>query len=166
MPSIRTTKTSSGATAVQAVKYENRKTIVLKHFGSARTPVELSALMRDCEIWLAEYTKQSSLLDTGQESRVIHLGINQCLGVRYNCMYTILRKIALKMGFGVLGNNFLIDLMIMQIVEPASKLRMIKLLNRYFGLSFILYDVTTLYFETFASDDLRKPGFSKDNKSL
>jgi transposase len=29
---------------------------------------------------------------------------------------------------------------------------------------FILYDVTTLYFETGKSDDLRLPGFSKDNK--
>ena len=28
----------------------------------------------------------------------------------------------------------------------------------------MLYDVTTLYFETFHSDDLRIPGFSKDNK--
>jgi transposase len=29
----------------------------------------------------------------------------------------------------------------------------------------LFYDVTTLYFETFAEDDLRKNGFSKDNKS-
>ncbi|OFX28941.1 MAG: hypothetical protein A2X08_10580 [Bacteroidetes bacterium GWA2_32_17] len=27
---------------------------------------------------------------------------------------------------------------------------------------FVLYDVTTLYFETFQSDKLRIPGFSKD----
>ncbi|OGV02086.1 MAG: hypothetical protein A2330_00925 [Ignavibacteria bacterium RIFOXYB2_FULL_36_7] len=31
-------------------------------------------------------------------------------------------------------------------------------------LSMVLYDVTTLYFETFKSDELRKEGFSKDNK--
>jgi transposase len=30
---------------------------------------------------------------------------------------------------------------------------------------FVLYDVTTLYFESFKSDDLKIPGFSKDNKS-
>lgn len=34
-----------------------------------------------------------------------------------------------------------------------------------FDFSFVLYDVTTLYFESFAPDDFRKPGFSKDNKS-
>lgn len=32
-------------------------------------------------------------------------------------------------------------------------------------LSIVLYDVTTLYFESFNADNLRKPGFSKDGKS-
>lgn len=31
-------------------------------------------------------------------------------------------------------------------------------------LALVLYDVTTLYFETFKSDELRREGFSKDNK--
>lgn len=34
-----------------------------------------------------------------------------------------------------------------------------------FDLSLMFYDVTTLYFETFTEDELRKNGFSKDNKS-
>jgi transposase len=34
-----------------------------------------------------------------------------------------------------------------------------------FDYSLLFYDVTTLYFETFESDDLRKTGFSKDSKS-
>lgn len=34
-----------------------------------------------------------------------------------------------------------------------------------FDFSLLFYDVTTLYFETFTEDDLRKNGFSKDNKS-
>lgn len=33
-----------------------------------------------------------------------------------------------------------------------------------FDFSFVLYDVTTLYFESFRNDEFRKPGFSKDNK--
>lgn len=203
MPSLRTTKTSSGATALQAVRYKNRKTIVLKHFGSARTAAELSALIKDAELWLEEFTNQFSLFETEKRNRILHLGINQCLGVRYFCLYTILQEIVKRIGFNTLGNKLLVDLVIMQIVEPSSKLRMLELLNRYFGfshsrrtlyralpkfslyqkkveslaiafaknklksdLSFILYDVTTLYFESFDPDDLRKPGFSKDNKSL
>ena len=34
-----------------------------------------------------------------------------------------------------------------------------------FNFSLLFYDVTTLYFETFTEDALRKNGFSKDNKS-
>lgn len=34
-----------------------------------------------------------------------------------------------------------------------------------FNYNLIFYDVTTLYFETFEEDELRKNGFSKDNKS-
>ena len=34
-----------------------------------------------------------------------------------------------------------------------------------FDFSLLFYDVTTLYFETFTTDELRKTGFSKDNKS-
>jgi transposase len=34
-----------------------------------------------------------------------------------------------------------------------------------FNFDILFYDVTTLYFETFTEDELRKNGFSKDNKS-
>lgn len=53
---------------------------------------------------------------------------------------------------------------------PALKQRteekLVALAKTEFGFdfSFVLYDVTTLYFETFRTDTLRKPGFSKDNK--
>ena len=97
-------------------------------------------------------------------------------------------------------NNLLLELSIMRLLEPSSKLRTIWLLSQYFGITysqriyrnipkfielkseiqqraytlavkrfneqfyFVLYDVTTLYFETSKSDELRIPGFSKDNK--
>ncbi len=43
-------------------------------------------------------------------------------------------------------------------VEYAKK-------NLNFDFSLVFYDVTNLYFESFKSDDLRKPGFNKDGKS-
>lgn len=36
--------------------------------------------------------------------------------------------------------------------------------HRRFDYALVFYDVTTLYFETFATDELRRNGFSKDNK--
>ncbi len=35
----------------------------------------------------------------------------------------------------------------------------------HFDFSFVLYDVTTLYFESFKNDEFKRPGFSKDSKS-
>jgi hypothetical protein len=37
--------------------------------------------------------------------------------------------------------------------------------NYAFQFDIVFYDITTLYFETFEEDELRKNGFSKDNKS-
>jgi transposase len=37
--------------------------------------------------------------------------------------------------------------------------------NLEFDFSVVFYDVTTLYFETFQEEGLRRPGYSKDNKS-
>ncbi len=99
-------------------------------------------------------------------------------------------------------SNFLRDLVTIRILEPASKLHSIELLNDYFAIhhrrqsyykeapqwlhlkdivqdtvqsfaqkaysfdyTLLFYDVTTLYFESFEGDDLRKTGFSKDSKS-
>lgn len=97
--------------------------------------------------------------------------------------------------------RLLLDLAIMRLIEPASKLRSIELLKHYFGIKysqriyrniprlityktdieqctynvaqqkfnepfyFVLYDVTTLYFESFKADEFKIQGFSKDNKS-
>ena len=45
--------------------------------------------------------------------------------------------------------------------------KIIYVAKKYFGFNFslVFYDLTTLYFESFESDDLRKIGFSKDNKT-
>lgn len=45
--------------------------------------------------------------------------------------------------------------------------KVIKAAKKYFDFSFniVFYDLTTLYFESFETDELRKIGFSKDNKA-
>ena len=50
-------------------------------------------------------------------------------------------------------------------IEKVKKRVMNNTLNLFKGeLDMLLYDVTTLYFESFEKDDLRGCGFSKDNK--
>lgn len=200
MPSIRKTRTASGAIAVQVVRYEHRKVIVLKHIGSARTPDEVTALTESGGAWIERMTTQRSLFPTTPR-RTLSLATTRYRGIPHTFAYTILSDIATRCGFTALRSRLLLDLALLRIIEPASKLRSIALLDRYFGiryaersvyrtlprlltrkadaeriavafaqwelscdLSFVLYDVTTLYFETFDTDDLRVPGFSKDQK--
>lgn len=201
MPSIRKTRTSSGATAVQVVRYEQRKVVVMKHIGSGRTEEELAALFESAEAWIARKTQQQSLF-AKEPRRTLSLANARYSGVTHCFAHQVLGTLAERLGFAALNNQLLLELAYMRILEPSSKLRAITLMERYFGiryaestvyrtisalakrkadvekiavewalhglssdLSLVLYDVTTLYFETFEADDLRVPGFSKDNKS-
>lgn len=200
---LRKTKTTSGATAIQVVRYENRKLIVVKHIGSAHSKEEIAILLRNADHWIQTEGGQGLLLDTEPKEtrKLINLDTAEYQGVTYNFAYEVLGAVIKRLGFTDLNNPLCLDLVLMRIFEPASKLRSVELLKKYFGithglrqvyetlpklvkhkasvekllmayatnggkikLSFILYDVTTLYFESFEPDDLRKPGFSKDNK--
>lgn len=203
MPSIRKTKTASGATAVQVVRYENRKVVVMKHVGSGKTKEEIAALIESAASWLAQETRQRALFARDEERRVLTLAHARYVGVTHRFIYAVLAAVSKKLRFDALKSPLLLDLACMRVVEPASKLRSIELLKRYWNISYaestvyrvlpalskrkteveaiavawalsglssdlslVLYDVTTLYFETFESDDLRTPGFSKDGKPM
>src|SRR3990167_4097427 len=201
---IRRTKTSSGATAIQVVRYENRKLVVDKHIGSAHSKDELSILLRNANHWIEKEGGQGILLDTEPKrtSKLINLETVEYRGVTYRFAYEVINAVLGRLGFTNLNNPLCLDLVLVRLFEPASKLRSVELMKKYFGvthglrqvyeslpklikhkteverllvsqatnggrikLSFILYDVTTLYFESFEPDNLRKPGFSKDGKS-
>jgi len=197
MASIRKTRTASGAWAVQVVRYVNRRVVVLKHVGSAHDPAGVEALMMQARRWY-EAQPQGTLFPA-QEPALLLEG-TEFLGAWHTLTHTVLRQVAGHCGFHALDEPMLLDLVIMRLVDPTSKLRALQLLQERFGihharrtfyrgltrmaalkeraqeiavayakdalgdgLHLVLYDVTTLYFETFEADELRVPGFSKDN---
>lgn len=52
-------------------------------------------------------------------------------------------------------------------LKELVEAKVIKLAKKHFGFDFnlVFYDLTTLYFESFKTDEIRRIGFSKDNKS-
>jgi transposase len=202
---IRTTKTSSGATAVQIVRYENRRLVVVQHIGSAHTADNLQGLRHYAESWIAQTVQQQTLFSEQvkqPESSLVGLDKCEYLGIRHTFVYEVLNKLMSKFKFASCADKLLLDLVAIRLVEPGSKLQSLELLQEYFGIthrrqtfyenlplyfkqqetikhlvtkfataefsfdfSLVFYDVTTLYFESFDSDNLRKPGFSKDGKS-
>lgn len=135
MYKIRVVRTSSGASAVQVVRYENRKRIVFRHIGSAHTPDDLQALKNIAKSVIDEASKQLALFEEDKNtSNYISLEQSEFLGVHYLFLYEALSSVCEQIGLDRVGSKFLLDLVIIRIVEPASKLRSIELLEDYFGI--------------------------------
>jgi transposase len=132
---IRVVQTSSGASAVQVIRYENRKRIVFKHIGSAHTPGDLQALKSIAKSVIDEASKQLALFEADKNTgKFISLEQSEFLGVHYLFLYEALSSVCKQIGLDRVGNKFLLDLVIIRIVEPASKVRSIELLEDYFGI--------------------------------
>lgn len=200
---IRLVKTASGSVAVQVVDYRGKRAIIRKHIGSAKTKEDLLLLKEMARQWINESSGQQSLLPKETKDTVL-LRKYKYLGFRYGLLEEIIRgvfnTVRLDNLEGKTGRMFLY-LVLIRIVEPASKRQSQRLLSTLFNIhydlttiyrsllgfsllkdtvekqlttfaqkhlgfdfSFVLYDITTLYFETFTDDELRKAGFSKDNK--
>lgn len=142
------------------------------------------------------------LFQEAKFDNLLYLDKSDFLGVYYTFFYEVIFGLISQIGLDRIKKQLLLDLVTIRIMEPASKLRSIELLDDYFGVKhrrqsyyksapqwldlkskietivtdfaqrnysfafdLLFYDVTTLYFETFEEDELRKKGFSKDNKS-
>ena len=199
---VRVIKTKGDSKSVQVCHYRKGKRVIFKHIGSGSTEQQITILLEMAKVFIADHTKQIYLFDEQQPNEQDVL-LSQCtyLGSYYTSLYDILRAIQHHIGYTLLTDTLLNDLTLIRIIEPASKLRSIRLLQTYFGIhhrrqryyesspkwlelkqtvekqtlkfakavysfdfSMVFYDVTTLYFESFTSDDLRKTGFSKDGK--
>ena len=141
MPSIRKTKTGSGAIAVQVVRYHRRKVVLLKHIGSARKQEEIEALIQSAEAWVEQHEGQTSLF-TARPGRALPIGSCTFVGVRHAAAYRTFMNVAKRCGFDVLADPLVLDLAIIRIFEPCSKRRSRILLERHFG---IRYSERTMY---------------------
>lgn len=170
---VRTTKTASKATAVQIVKYKNRNKVIVKHIGSAHSPEELNGLKLIALDWIKqEYLKYQQRLFP-EEKRKSELpsfrNKYQYLDTRYTFMYKALDKI-LRLFFPVkLADRLLLDLVIMRIIQPASKLASLELLSDMFGIKYTrghLYESIESF--SFLKDDVERKiiNFAKSHFSF
>lgn len=202
MLKIRIVKTTSSSRAVQIVYYVNRKTKIFKHVGSGSSDGQIEEL-RLIAADLIESASPMLLFDDGPKFSNL-FSVDKCdfIGIYYSFFYEVISGLMVQIGLDKIRKKLLLDLVMIRILEPASKLRSIALIEQYFGIKhrrqtyyesapkwlnlkektesvvmdfakqhydfnfdLLFYNVTTLYFETFKEDELRKNGFSKDNKS-
>lgn len=195
--SVRIDRTNHNIYRIQVVTYFKRKPVILKHIGSAYSHEDVATLKKEGEDWIAANQPQESLFPEIAAPQTLDQYIFR--GVLHTYTHELLTKIYTLFGF--VDSPLLRELVVMRLIEPASKRRSLQLLEKYFSItysekqlytqlktfvshkpavetalvavaqrvfafdfSFVLYDVTTLYFESFTADELRVPGFSKDKK--
>lgn len=130
---IRVVKTASKAKAVQVVRYQSNRRIVLQHIGSAHNDADLEELMMVAEVWIKDYSGQLSVFPEQSPNKVLHLNHCTFVGVRYRYFYEQIKLIQHSLGFDSI-QPLLNDLVSIRIFEPASKLRSLELLEKYFGI--------------------------------
>lgn len=161
----------------------------------------MAILLSEAESYAEAHRVQPSLLtESENSSRLVDLSKLRLIGVTHTYARRALLACAHLCGLEALPMLYR-DLALMRIIEPASKLQTIELLEQYFevtyaertvyrllpkliehqaaietaaialacdsledSFSLVLYDVTTLYFESFKEYDFQRPCFSKDNK--
>ena len=147
---IRTVKTSSDATAVQIVRYKKGKTVVVSHIGSAHTEDALAVLKEEAAKQIEKTTMQESLFPKEKQktSPILIINKSEYLGTRYTFIYDVLRQIFRLFDFNQLKSQILLDLVLMRIIEPVSKLESLELLSEMFGIKYgksSLYQALTLF---------------------
>lgn len=194
MTFIRKVKTSSGATAVQIVRKSSGHIAGLEHLGSAHTKDELEALMalaskrllggqqslfpdsQAPSLMIRLKQSFSYLLFQVLKEQYQNLGFSKLDDeyFTYLCIARIVEPTSKLDSLRVLSDLGIVNL---------SKDRLYRCLSGVVakdyrttisticfdhaargGLSLVLYDVTTLYFEIQREDGYRKPGLSKERR--
>jgi transposase len=133
---VRTVKTASDATAIQVVRYLERKRIVVKHIGSAHTPEELFSLKKIAMEWVEQKTRQQRLFPPKKKEVSILIPKDKLrnLGFRYMFAYESITRLFNLFKFTALKNRLLLDLVLIRIIQPASKVESLALLFELFGI--------------------------------
>jgi len=131
---IRVVKTASGSRAVQIIYYQNRNRKIFKHIGSASTDEQIHALKFAAQDFINQYSPTLPLFEDSKSDNLLLLNRSEFLGVYYTFFHEVTSALILKIGLNKIKKKLLLDLVIIRILEPASKLHSIELLNIYFGL--------------------------------
>ena len=193
MAYIRKVKTTSGATAVQIAYKQKGQIVKIIHIGSAHTDEELRILLdlahkHLCKNQLELFSEPLSSLRVGIKSSFSTLLLNT-LKEEYDklgfttledeifellCIARIVEptskldslRVLADLGVGHIDKNKLY-----RCLSKASNRNYRQQISQVCfdhvqkqGLTLLLYDVTTLFFQVEQGDDYRKPGLSKERR--
>ncbi|MGC0272877.1 hypothetical protein ACO0LV_07760 [Pseudactinotalea sp. Z1739] len=150
MAFVRKVRTGSGATAVQVVQKRRGRLEVLKHVGSAHSQAELGVLLEQAQGILRQYQPvldlgiddpvgpadllgepkaQGELFNPPGQSVKDTVGRAQAVGTVSDVLWATLRSAYGRLGFDVVDDEVFTQLVLARLIEPASKLATIGILE-------------------------------------
>lgn len=193
MAFIRKVKTKSGATAVQVAHKIYGKIIRIEHIGSAHNDTDLRLLTALAKERL-KAGQQSLLEPEPTQAVQIRQSISSVLldvlrkqydqlgfdalpdeDFRYLCITRLVEptsvldsvRVLSELGVASIDRNRL-QRCLKRVIANDYRAKLAKLCfahaSQGAGITLVLYDVTTLYFEVQKEDDYRKPGMSKERR--
>lgn len=150
---IRKVKTGSGATAIQVGFYEGKRFKLLKHLGSSKEPKKINELEQIAREYINSRSPQLKLNFNPYSSEILFKrGIKIEKSILEEA-FLYLEAIYQKIGFDKTGNNALKHFAIIRVLEPASKIKSISLLKKYFDIE---YKKTTAFRELLKLANLKE----------
>ncbi|MBI5356365.1 IS1634 family transposase [Candidatus Collierbacteria bacterium] len=140
--SIRRVKTKSGAVAIQVGQYQGKRFKLLKHLGSAKESTRITELVELASKYIETNSPQLSLNFSPHSEEVLFKRGIQAQKSRLTTAYDYLEKTYQKLGFNQLNSEILKHFCLIRVLEPASKIKSLYLLQKYFSLN---YKKTTVF---------------------
>lgn len=139
---IRKVKTHSGSIAIQVGFYKGKSFKLSKHIGSSKDQKKVQELIGIAHEYIRSHNPQIELNFNPQSEEILFKRGLKISESRLEEAYDYLCRIYSGIGFDNLKNNLLKHFSVIRVLEPASKLKSIMLLEKYFG---IRYKKTTVF---------------------
>jgi len=141
---IRKVKTASSSTAIQVGYYRGKRFKLIKHIGSSKYLAKIGELEDMGRKYILSRSLQPSLNFNPHSDEIMYKrGIRvekSYLGEAYD----YLSRIYSQISFSQINNKYLKHFSLIRVLEPASKIKSIGLLNKYFAVG---YKKTTVFRE-------------------
>lgn len=141
---IRKVNTHSGSTAIQVGSYKGKNFILRKHIGSAKDTEKIKELISLAEEYIRSHSSQLTLNFNPQSEEILFKRGVKVQKASLQAAYDYLDSVYGCLGLKRLQASVLKHFAMIRVLEPASKIKSIALLSKYFG---IHYSKTTAFRE-------------------
>lgn len=139
---VRKVKTGSGSTAIQIGFYQGKNFKLIKHIGSSKNSEKITELLKIATKFISSQSSQLELKFDKQSEEILFKKGIKATDSKLETAYDYLNSIYVQLGFWKLKSDVLKHFVLIRVLEPASKIKSIQLLKKYFGIE---YKKTTIF---------------------